>query len=124
MSLTHEEVRALSEEAFASGAISLVPYERNLRPICDINSAEPAEVLSEGLEPEEDLRVTHTLELELVDEDDQPVANEAYQVELPGGEVVQGRLNGQGKALLTGIRDAGNCKVTFPRLDESAWVPA
>lgn len=122
-SLTQEEVRELASDAFASGAFTLLPYERSLRPICDIHVAEPAEQLTEGMEEEEEVRATHTLELELVDEDDEPVANEPYRVELPGGDIVEGRLNAQGRALLTGIRDSGNCKVTFPRLDESAWAP-
>lgn len=120
--LSREEVRTLAGDAFASGAFTLLPYERSLRPICDIDSSEPAEPLTEGME-EEEVQATHTLELELVDEDDEPVANEPYRVELPDGEVVQGRLNAQGRALLTGILASGNCRVTFPRLDESVWGP-
>ncbi|MEX1368081.1 MAG: hypothetical protein AB1Z98_33435 [Nannocystaceae bacterium] len=122
VSLSQEEVRVMAEVALSSGAITLVPHERSLRPVCDIEKIAPAEELADGL-VEEEVHATHTLELELVDEDDEPVANEPYRVELPGGDIVNGRLNAQGRALLTGIRDSGNCKVTFPRLDESVWAP-
>lgn len=123
-SLTHRDVRAMAEEAFSSGTFGLSPYRRNLRPVCDINATAPAEQLADELEEVQEARATHTLELELVDDDDEPVAGEPYRVELPSGEVVQGRLNAQGRALLTNIAESGNCTVTFPRLDESAWAPA
>jgi hypothetical protein len=123
-SLTLEELRPMVEAAMSSGAVSLVPYERSLRPpICDIEKIERAESLTEGMTEEEEVLATHILEIELVDEEDEPVANELYRVELPDGDIVQGRLNELGKALLTGIESSGNCKVSFPRLDESLWAP-
>jgi hypothetical protein len=58
--------------------------------------------------------------IELVDDDDQPVAGEAYEVTLPDGSVRSGSLDGDGKAEERGI-DEGMCKVTFPKLDADAW---
>lgn len=123
-SLPMDEVRARARQAFASQSITLVPHTRDLRPICDVFTL-PTESLADELPPpEEEMRASHTLELELVDEDDEPVPGEPYRVELPGGRVVEGRLNAQGRAMLTGIEDSGNCKVTFPKLDEAVWQPA
>jgi len=121
VSLSADELQSMVEAALASGLLTLRPFERSRRPICDNEPIVVAEALSEGME--EEVLPTHTLEIELVDEEDEPVANEPYQVELPGGEVVQGRLNSRGCAMLTGIESAGSCKVTFPRLDEAVWAP-
>jgi len=60
------------------------------------------------------------IEIELVDEENQPVPGEQYRIELPDGSVVEGSLDSQGKARRDGI-PPGNCKVTFPNLDKEAW---
>jgi len=62
------------------------------------------------------------LEIVLVDEDDpsQPVPFQRYRVELPDGTVHEGQLDADGKARLEGVA-AGDCKVTFPDLDEAEW---
>jgi len=65
----------------------------------------------------------HWIEIELVDEDGNPVPGEEYQITLPDGTTVaSGTLDGKGKARVDGI-DPGTCKVTFPNLDQSAWKP-
>lgn len=61
------------------------------------------------------------IELELVDEDDNPVPNEKYRITLPDGQTVaQGTTDERGIARVTGI-DPGSCQVTFPNLDKDAW---
>ncbi len=60
------------------------------------------------------------IEIRLVDEEDQPVANEAYRIELPDGTVREGTLDEDGRARVEGI-PRGNCGITFPELDEAAW---
>jgi type VI secretion system secreted protein VgrG len=51
------------------------------------------------------------------------VPGEEYQVTLPDGTTVaSGTLDEKGKARVEGI-DSGNCKVTFPNQDKSAWGP-
>ena len=60
------------------------------------------------------------IEIELVDENDQPVQGERYRIELPDGTVRQGTLDSKGQARIGGI-DPGNCKITFPNLDKDAW---
>lgn len=63
------------------------------------------------------------IETKLVDEDDHPVPDEAYAVQLPDGSTARGRLDSEGLARIEGI-DPGQCKVTFPELAHSSWDPA
>ena len=67
------------------------------------------------------LRLRTWIEVQLIDEADQPVAYEKYAITLPGGRVVEGRLNDAGLVRLEGI-PPGICQVTFPKLDQDAWV--
>jgi len=64
------------------------------------------------------------IEIELVDEDDNPIPGERYKVTLPDGKTVaEGTLDENGFARVDGI-DPGNCKITFPSLDKDAWEKA
>jgi hypothetical protein len=64
------------------------------------------------------------IEIELVDEEDEPVPGEAYRITLPDGETVaEGTLSDKGFARVDGI-DPGSCKITFPDLDKDAWEKA
>jgi len=63
------------------------------------------------------------IEIELVDEADQPVPGERYEVTTPDGRVVRGTLDQNGFAHIGGIQP-GECKITFPRLDKEAWTRA
>jgi len=64
------------------------------------------------------------IEIELVDEDDNPIPGERYKVTLPDGKTVaEGTLDENGFARVDGI-DPGNCKITFPNLDKDAWEKA
>ena len=61
------------------------------------------------------------IEIELVDEEDNPVPGEKYKVTLPDGKTVaEGTLDEMGHAKISGI-DPGTCKITFPTLDKDAW---
>jgi type VI secretion system secreted protein VgrG len=65
----------------------------------------------------------HWIEIELVDEDGNPVAGEPYRVTLPGGATVaSGTLDHKGWARIDHI-DPGTCHITFPNLDKDAWSP-
>lgn len=68
---------------------------------------------------------TTWIEIVLVDEADppQPVPFRKYRIELPDGEVREGQLDAQGKAMIRGI-DPGTCQVAFADLDESVWQRA
>lgn len=64
------------------------------------------------------------IEIELLDEADQPVPNERYKVELPDGEKRQGRLDSSGRAYLGDIKSPGACQVCFPEIDATEWRAA
>jgi type VI secretion system secreted protein VgrG len=63
------------------------------------------------------------IEIELIDEEDNPVPGEQYKITLPDGSVKTGTLDQNGFARVDGI-DPGTCKVTFPNLDKEAWEQA
>ena len=63
------------------------------------------------------------IEIELVDEANEPVPGEVYEITLPDGTTTKGTLDGKGLARVDGI-DPGTCKVTFPNLDKEAWKKA
>jgi type VI secretion system secreted protein VgrG len=74
--------------------------------------------------PSEDKKKKSWIEIEMVDEEDQPVVGEAYKITLPDGETVaEGTLDDKGFARVDGI-DPGTCKICFPRLDKDAWERA
>jgi type VI secretion system secreted protein VgrG len=83
--------------------------------------AERAVTPEEAEPPEEAEEADHWIEIELVDQDDQPVAGERYRITLPGGSVEQGNLDQNGYARVDGI-EPGTCEITFPDLDRDAWV--
>ncbi len=123
ISLSFEEIRTLMDEVLSAGSLALVPYVPSRRP--PANVFEPATTLSDlSVDEEPEVLPTHTLEISLVDAHGEPVAREAYRVELPSGQIVEGRLNAQGAALITGIEGSGSCTVNFPNWDQDAWAPA
>ena len=66
-------------------------------------------------------QVSDWIEIELVGMDDSPIAGMPYEVILPDGKTVdRGTLDSKGKAKLIGIKP-GNCQISFPELDQSAW---
>ncbi|MCA9700002.1 MAG: hypothetical protein KC431_20930, partial [Myxococcales bacterium] len=66
---------------------------------------------------------THTVAIELLDAEGNPVPFEPYRIKLPDGSVRTGALDKFGKVRITGIRDPGNCLVCFPERDKSNWSP-
>jgi len=63
------------------------------------------------------------VEIELVDEDGNPVPFEEYRLQLPDGSTVDGALDEKGQARVEGI-DPGTCKVSFPNRDAKDWKRA
>lgn len=65
------------------------------------------------------------IEIEMVDADNRPVAGAAYRITLPdGATAVKGTLDGEGRALVSGLTSKGQCRVSFPELDDDAWTDA
>lgn len=63
------------------------------------------------------------IEIELLGEDNSPVAGASYRITLPNAEIREGQLDGSGRARIEGI-PAGQCEVRFPELDRDAWALA
>ncbi len=72
---------------------------------------------------DEDEEEKSWVEIELVDENGEPVPGERYRVETPDGKVAEGTLDEKGFARINRVKP-GNCKVTFPKLDKDAWEKA
>jgi len=98
-------------------AVSPVEIERgNFRPL----EEEPEE---EDFKPKPKLwpdKKKTWFEIELLDEADQPVGGELYQITLPNGIVAKGYTDSDGMARIIEI-DPGECQITFPNLDKEAW---
>ncbi len=75
-------------------------------------------------EPEEETEEKEKswIEIELHDQEGEPIAGERYEIKLPDGKVARGSLDGRGFARVQGF-DPGRCRVTFPDLDRDATEP-
>jgi type VI secretion system secreted protein VgrG len=63
------------------------------------------------------------IELKFIDEEGNPVPGEGYEVVEADGTTHTGTLDEYGKAHVPLLKP-GNCKVSFPRLDQGAWEDA
>lgn len=63
------------------------------------------------------------IEIQLLDEEGEPVPGHRYEIELPDGSVKKGTLNYRGRARVDGIDAPGACQIRFPELDADAWEP-
>ncbi len=71
----------------------------------------------------EDEEKNSWIEIELLDEEGNPVPGEKYEIELPEATLAKGTLDKDGFARVEGI-EPGTCKVAFPKLDKDAWEKA
>ena len=63
------------------------------------------------------------VEIELLDQDGNPVPGISYELTLPGGRKIKGSLDSSGLAMVRDI-EPGQCTLSFPELDGSEWDPA
>ncbi len=63
------------------------------------------------------------VEILLQDANQEPVAGEPYEVELPDKKIATGTTGADGVARIEGV-EPGSCKIRFPRLDKSSWRKA
>ncbi|MFO0552203.1 MAG: hypothetical protein U0271_27700 [Polyangiaceae bacterium] len=90
------------------------------KPDASLPTSEPAEspVVARSRLPHRELT---WIEVELIDEEGEPVPNQRYTIEFQDGSPpVSGRLDGKGLAFVSGI-PAGKCSFTFPEYDEHVW---
>jgi len=106
------------QRAARTGKYGALPFTPFRPPAATSTSTTTSTTSAEESPPEETEK--SWMEIELVGEDDQPVAGERYRVTLPDKSVDEGTLDQNGFARLAGF-EAGTCMVTFPDLDEDAW---
>ena len=61
------------------------------------------------------------IEIQLVDEQGEPVSGEPYELTLPDGSIQKGKLNYRGRARVADIGRPGVCLLKFSNLDADAW---
>ncbi len=61
------------------------------------------------------------IEIEMVDEEGKPVPGMPYRITLPDGATVAGGTTDENGFARVDFIEPGNCKVTFPTLDQEAW---
>ena len=101
--------------AASSAAAAAAASSTTTTPLQDEEAAQ-AESTADQVEEK------HFIEIELLDEEGNPVADEAYFVELPDGSTKSGRTDAKGYARIDGV-DPGTAKVSFPDLDKKSYEP-
>ena len=101
--------------AAAAGTAAAAAATTTTTPLQDEEAAQAAST-SDQVEEK------HFIEIELVDDEGNPVADEAWFVELPDGSTKSGRTDAKGFARIDGV-DPGTAKVTFPDMDKNAYDP-
>lgn len=135
--LTHEQVIAQMAQQLSTGQVVMrrgLPKPERAdwfpMPVAKPGQAEqatppalsPSRLAQRASTPEEtEPPQTHWIEIELLGEDNKPIAWEPYLVELPNGHRITGSLDDQGFTRISGIAMGGQCKVAFPKLDKDAW---
>lgn len=116
-----EPEEAIAADNAEAGKVAGTPDpEKTKRKQATLGSAEAPP----PFRPSHEAVKTHWIEIELVDENGDPVAGEAYEITMPDGSVASGTLDNKGRARHENIPVEGTCKVTFPKLDKDAWEKA
>jgi hypothetical protein len=116
----NEDLRELLGQLIASGRVRV----RNIAAVAYrmLGDLEQVEIKPEAVE--NDIAETHSVMIELLDAEGNPVPGEPYRIKLPDGTVVTGTLDAEGKAHHTGLEQAGSCQVCFYERDAAIWAPA
>lgn len=85
---------------------------------------EPSFPTAVPFEPSEIDEQAHWVEICVIGEDDQAIAGILCEITLPSGKVVRRSTDRFGLVRIEGITSAGDCSLTLPALDQSAWEPA
>jgi hypothetical protein len=89
--------------------------------VAGFSSSEIGAVVQPCSAPPRPVKTDHWVEIELIGEDDSPIAWEEYRVTLPDGVNVKGYVDSEGLARVENIEQPGNCSIAFPRLDRRTW---
>jgi hypothetical protein len=115
--LVHGEIKVVSGPHIYGERAVHPPPDPEERATTPREDEQAAKAQRPAPEPEEE---TTWIEIELLDDAGNPIPNEQYSIEIPGGSVRVGRLDGNGRARIEGL-DPNTCKVSFPNLDKSSY---
>ncbi len=115
-----QQLQERLREAFLWGKLVALEFKH---PLPQAWPVAPAKARPKPPPPEPEPEPERTfIVIKLVDDDGKPMAGARYRVEMPDGAIREGRLNSSGEARENHIVP-GECKVTFPDLEDSAWKP-
>jgi type VI secretion system secreted protein VgrG len=126
-----KKVKLPEPKVVSSQAIALRQAAKSGVPFCEkCAAAARAAALARGATPEEAEEAAQEagragaektwIEIQLVDADGQPVANEPFRITLPDGSDRQGVTDAAGLARFDEL-DPGTCELTFHKRDRSEW---
>jgi len=78
-------------------------------------------VIAGGVTEDSDLIKLNWILIDLLGEDDKPIPDEKYKLEMPDGTVKESSLDESGRGFIYDIEKKGECKISFPDIDKDAW---
>jgi hypothetical protein len=112
-----EAIASSLAEEIDRGYASFTVFREHRTPQAGLPAVErDAPSLSDLLPPQTQEDTWHWVEIEIVDPDDVPVPGLDVAIELPNGDVRRARTDSRGLLRIDQVRDAGDCKITFPDL--------
>ena len=116
-----QTLKALSKEV-AQGDLIVLDHGPKKGPMAksdwELSEVSPIQVQEVPLAPASEEELTDHIEIQLVDEDGEPVPDTAYWIKDSEGNEYEGTTDGEGKARLDEI-PKGNCEISFP--DTDSW---
>jgi hypothetical protein len=119
-SVSEIKAQQLQTQTGKYGSTKSKPFKPPTEESAQDNKSENGNAAGASNEPKEEEKKQVWIEIELVGEDDKPLAGEKYRVTLPDNTVDEGTLDQNGWARVEGFEE-GACKITFPDLDQDAW---
>ncbi len=114
VALTAPEEAGTAEKVEPGKDVTYTKAGQTIKALSGIDPVTPTR------EVEEEELLTSWVEIEMVDEDGQPWANEYYEVTRKDGKVIKGYLNSKGQARIRLLKPEA-VDVSFPNLDQEAW---
>jgi hypothetical protein len=108
------------KEAFRRGELVLLRKSFRRGNGADKSEESPSPVSPRPVPAPRPQRDKTWIEIELVDEQGNPVTGRRCRLELPDGTMWEGNLDANGVARVDYI-DFGTCEVCFPELDLNEW---
>ena len=109
-------------EELAEGSLGTIALYRRIgpRPALVFDNVDEAVSLSDLADEIAEEDPWHFIEIELIDEDDEPVPGIAVQVALPDGRSRGGQSDDFGLVRIESISTEGGCRIRFPGLRADA----